>query len=96
MEGSPTFCMESLSCGVPSVATDVGDTSEIVLDGRTGYLAKPGDVELMADRIVDLLTDKEKRRKMGETGRSHIANNFNYDKITDRVLDVYRSVLDRG
>jgi glycosyltransferase involved in cell wall biosynthesis len=92
MEGCPTTCMESLACGVPCVATNVGDTQEIVLNGKTGYLETPGDINGVAARIIELLQDETLRRRMGAEGREHIANNYSYSTVMKKMLEVYGSI----
>jgi len=92
MEGSPTVCMESLSCGTPCVATNVGDTPEIVMDGKCGYLANPGDVNTFAERIIGLLQDSGLRKRMGAAGREHVMRNFSYESVVEKMLHVYDSV----
>ncbi|AGK60063.1 Glycosyltransferase [Archaeoglobus sulfaticallidus PM70-1] len=93
MEGLPTICMESLACGVPVVATDVGDTREIVTDGKTGFLVKPGDAKAMASKVIELLEDDDLRKTMGREGRRHVEENFSYDVIVERVYEVYSSLI---
>jgi glycosyltransferase involved in cell wall biosynthesis len=95
MEGSPTTCIESLSCGVPVVATDVGDTREIVVDGKTGHLVKPGDAEAMASKIIELLEDDDLRGRMGKDGRKHVEENFSYDTIVMKMFEVYESLIEK-
>jgi glycosyltransferase involved in cell wall biosynthesis len=92
MEGSPTTCIEALSCGVPCVATNVGDTSQIVNDGKSGFLVEPGSIREFADRIIELLENDKLRRDMGRTGREHIVDNFSYDSVVNRIGDIYRAV----
>jgi glycosyltransferase involved in cell wall biosynthesis len=93
MEGSPTFCIESLACEVPIVASDVGDTKLIVKDGENGYVEKAGDEEAMAARIVGLISDPELRRKMGRAGREHIEKNFSYDTVIESLIKIYEDSL---
>ena len=93
MEGLPTICMESLACGVPVVATDVGDTREIIINGKTGFLVKPGDSKAMATKIIELLEDDNLRKLMGKEGRKHIEENFSYDIIIRKICKVYEKCL---
>ncbi len=93
MEGLPCTCVEALSCEVPVVATDVGDIKEVVLDGKTGFLVKPGDVQGMASKTLQILEDKDTRKKLGGNGRVHVEKNFSYDAITERVVNIYQSDL---
>jgi glycosyltransferase involved in cell wall biosynthesis len=74
------------------VASNVGDTSEIVNDGKNGFLVEPGKLQEFADRIVELLKDDKLRKEMGRKGREHIVDNFSYDAVVDRMNDIYRSV----
>lgn len=90
MEGAPTTCMESLACRVPCVATSVGDTPEIVSDGKTGFLVDPGDVEASASHLIALLEDESLRRRMGALGRQHVLDHFSYDKVVKQMLGVYK------
>ncbi len=89
MEGAPTTCMESLACGVPCVATNVGDTPEIVSDGRTGFLVDPGDTDAYASHLIELLEDRTLRHRMGAQGRQHVIDHFSYDRVVEQMLKVY-------
>jgi len=93
MEGAPTTCIESLSCGVPCVATDVGDTNKIVVDGRTGYIVKPGQVKEAADRIIGLLSDNAHRLAMGESGLEHVIRNYSYASTASQMMEIYKAVM---
>lgn len=96
MEGTPTTCMEASACGVPVVATNVGDTKEIVRDGRSGYIHSPGDIEGIADSVIQLLEDESLCHQMGAYGRSHIVNNYSYDAVINQTLKVYHSLAGNG
>ncbi|MDW5562440.1 MAG: glycosyltransferase family 4 protein [Methanomassiliicoccus sp.] len=93
MEGAPTTCMEASSCKVPVVATDVGDTKEIVKDGKSGFIHSPGDVDRIADSVVQLIEDESLCHEMGAYGRDHIVNNFSYGAVTHRMISIYESLL---
>lgn len=90
MEGFPCTCVEALSCQVPVIATDVGDTREIVIDGQTGFLALPGDAEGIASRTIQVLADRDLRKKLGENGRAHVGRNFGYETVTEKVIEIYQ------
>lgn len=96
MEGSPTTCMESLACGVPVVATNVGDTSDVVLDGKSGFIHSPGDIAGMADSIISLLNEDSLRKKMGREGRRHIEDNYSYNSILPKMKTIYSTLLQEG
>lgn len=55
-EGVPVAIMEAMSCGIPVIATEVGGTKEIVLDGKNGYLVQPSDTdEAIADAVIRMM-----------------------------------------
>jgi len=93
MEGLPTVCLESLASGVPVVASEVGDTPEIVLDGKTGFIVRPGDVKSFAEKIRILLEDKKLRFKMARAGREYIEKNFSYDRLVKNLYNFYQRLL---
>ena len=93
MEGFPVTCVEALSCDVPVVATDVGDVREIVVDGEMGFLAEPGDSKAIASRIVEILKDKDLKRKLGRNGRTHVERNFSYEAFIAKIIGEYEKCL---
>lgn len=70
------IAIEAAACGRPVVATRVGGIPEIIDDGRTGYLVAPQDVHALAARVEQLVSDPLLRRRLGETAREHIRENF--------------------
>lgn len=93
MEGFPVTCVEALSCRVPVVSTEVGDVAEVVIDGQTGFLARPGDHEYIASRLVDIVSDRDLQMRLGRNGREHVLRNFGYDTIVDMLLKEYEKCL---
>lgn len=63
---SPLKVFESMAVGTPVVTGDVGDRRSILDDGRAGVLVKPGDSRALADGILGLLRDEDRRRRMVE------------------------------
>lgn len=78
----------------PVVVTDVGSLSEYVDEGETGFIVPPRDVKRMADRIIELLMDRDLREKMGENGYHKSVETFSWDKIGEQTIKVYRKACD--
>jgi glycosyltransferase involved in cell wall biosynthesis len=89
VEGLPLVVLEAMAQGKPVVATAVGGTPELVLDGETGILVPPGDVAALTDALAALLADPERARRMGEAGRERVEREFSLAASTARVLALY-------
>ena len=88
-EGLPLVVLEAMAQGKPVVATAVGGTAELVVDGETGLLVPPGDAIALADALSALLTDPERARQLGEAGRARVERQFSLAASTERVLALY-------
>ncbi len=75
-EGLPNVLQESLAMKVPVVASDLGGVSEVVLDGETGLLAKPGDIAELASAINTLWSNQANYQKMGDEGHRLVESKF--------------------
>jgi glycosyltransferase involved in cell wall biosynthesis len=71
-EGLPRVSLQAMAAGRPMVATAVDGTPEAVVDGRTGFLFEPGDVEGCARHVLRLIRDRELARAMGEEASRRI------------------------
>ena len=77
----------------PVVATAVGGTPELVVDGETGLLVPPGDSAALAGAISGLLSDRELASRLGEAGRLRAERRFDPERMARRVLEVYEDVV---
>jgi glycosyltransferase involved in cell wall biosynthesis len=80
---------EALYLGTTVVATRVGGISEIVDDGVDGVLVRPADSKALANAIVDLLNDSERRKSMAGAGRSKIVSRFRFDNMVRSYEAIY-------
>jgi glycosyltransferase involved in cell wall biosynthesis len=92
-EGFPYTVLESMSCGIPVVATDVGGTSEALDHGKSGYICKPKDAQALANRTVALLNDKALRQQMGRHARQRIISLFSESRFVTAYKKAYRDAL---
>jgi glycosyltransferase involved in cell wall biosynthesis len=93
-EGFPLTILEAMRARLPVVASCVGGVGEAVRDDETGYLVPRGDVVLLRDRIMRLLSDPGLRTKMGASGRTRWEQHFTLDHMVKNTLAVYQEVLD--
>jgi glycosyltransferase involved in cell wall biosynthesis len=85
-----------MACGVPQVASAVGGTPEAVVDGETGRLFAPGDPEALAEAVVELLRDPERRASMADAGRERHARLFTVERMVEATAAVYERALAGG
>jgi len=69
---------------VPCVATRIGGLVETVVDGETGVLVEPGDVGGLADALVGLATEPDRRAQLGVAARERALERYDWPRITDR------------
>jgi glycosyltransferase involved in cell wall biosynthesis len=94
MEANPVSILEAMATEKPVVATRVGSVPETVLDGVTGYLAKPGDQAGIAARVVELLQNRQKAAAMGRAGREHVVAHWSVQHMVEGyqelIAEIYR------
>ena len=78
--------LEAMACGIPVVATRNGAVPEVVIDGVTGTIVEPGDVDALADALVTYADAPELRRGHGEASRQRAAECFNIDDCARAYL----------
>lgn len=76
VECFPMALLEAMSAGRPAVCTAVGGVPEMIEDGKTGYLVPPQDSRALADRLIDILSDPDLRRRMGMAARAKVESEF--------------------
>lgn len=95
-EGLPMAILEGMASGLPLVATAVGDVPTVVLDGRTGVIVPPEDVDSLASAIVDLLRNANLRDQLGGAAAKLVENEFSADRMTAEYLRMYEEVVAPG
>jgi len=91
-EGLSNVALEASAAGVPLVATAVGGTPEVVVDGMTGYLVPPGDPAALAERVSELLRDSTARARMSAAGRERMRAEFTFEAQATAYLGLLRSL----
>jgi glycosyltransferase involved in cell wall biosynthesis len=95
-EGTPTALIEAGAAGTPVVATRVGGVPDVVRDGVTGLLAPPKDAHGIAQRVIGLLGDADRRRAMGVAARHWVRDRFSGSRLVDDTASLYRELLARS
>lgn len=89
-EDFPNVVLEAMAARKPVVASALAGTTEQVIDGVTGLLVPPGDVEALAGALGALIRDEETRQVMGAAGRARFLDQFSAASAAARYWDLYQ------
>ncbi|MDW7973568.1 MAG: glycosyltransferase, partial [Thermodesulfovibrio sp.] len=92
-ENFSNVIMESLACGTPVVAFNVGGNSDMIDHLQNGYLAKPFDSEELA-RGIDWVINNDNYEELCKNAREKILKEFDSKKIVLKYLQLYRDILE--
>jgi glycosyltransferase involved in cell wall biosynthesis len=92
-EGFSNSILEYMAAGRAVVATNVGGASEAIVEGETGHLVDSGDDRAMAERLIALLRDPERRRSMGSSGRHRVEQHFSTENRLNTTIALYKKFL---
>lgn len=92
-EGMQVSILEAMAAGLPIVATAVGGTPDAVTDGETGLLVPPAQPAAMAAAVLELLSNRDRLRRMGEAGRRRAEERFDTRVVAEQVLRLCEDVV---
>ena len=92
-EGMPVSLIEAMAAGLPVVATDVGGTSSVVEQDRTGHLVAAGDAPAVAASCLRLARDPELRARMGSAARGAVNPAFDVSTLLETMSGFYTSLV---
>jgi len=95
-EGISNTILEAMACGLPVLATHVGASAELLVEGQTGLLVPAGDVGALVNGLLRLATDRTAAQAMGRAGRERIEQNFSLPAMVAAYQAVYERVLHRA
>lgn len=92
-EGLARVILQAFSAKIPVVATSVDGSSEIIEDGKNGFLANPKDYKSIAEKVKILLRDKELAKKIAEGGFETLSSEFDYKEMVKNIDSLYAKLL---
>ncbi len=93
VDSLPSAVLEAMAAGVPAVATRSGGAEELIVEGETGLLVPIGDVDGIARGLVELLSDAERRQKMGERARFRARSEFSEQSYVQGFERLFNQVV---
>jgi glycosyltransferase involved in cell wall biosynthesis len=94
-EGTPNSIIEAMAHGLPVIASAVGGIPDLVTP-ETGVLVAPGDTAALANAMLMLASDPERRARMGRAARARYEQLFSPQAVLPTLLDVYRRIATRN
>jgi glycosyltransferase involved in cell wall biosynthesis len=92
-EGQSNGLMEAMSAGIPVVATDIAGNRDLVVSGKTGYLAEVGDAAEFARKTNQILDDDQLAEQLGQAGKQRMLDEFSVERMVDRHAQLYRDLV---
>jgi glycosyltransferase involved in cell wall biosynthesis len=89
----PFGVLECGALGIPTIATAVGGITEIISDNKTGILLPAPDPDPVAEAVISLMTDDDRRKRLGAAMRGFVLRRFDLDALVDRVNRMYNDLL---
>lgn len=88
-EGLPNSILEAMAMEVPVVSTAVAGVTELVVDGKTGYLCEMGDSTSLSKRVIELLENGNLRDQFAQAGRTRVAESFSFADRIKKLENLY-------
>jgi glycosyltransferase involved in cell wall biosynthesis len=92
-EGMSNTILEAMATGIPVVATRVGGNPEMVEEGESGWLFKPGDVEHLSRLLLKLASHPELRQKSGDAARRRVRDGFSNESMLENYRQLYLELV---
>jgi len=92
-EGLPLTLLEAMASGLPVVVSDVAGVGDILDDGDTGLLVKPGNVDTLVSNLDYLLENPDEAIAMGERARETVLDGYTWDSRSESVVEIYSEIL---
>lgn len=92
-EGAPNVLLEAMAAGVPCVVTAVGGSAELAADGRLASCVPPAEPRLLAEAVVDALSDPAAGRRRAGLAREHVLRHRSLTSTADGLVALYVRLL---
>ena len=92
----PTKVYEYMMMSLPFIISDFEYAKDVIDEYKCGIVVRPDNVDEIKDAILYLIQNKDKAMEMGENGRKAIEKEFNWEKESIKLLDLYKSILEQS
>jgi glycosyltransferase involved in cell wall biosynthesis len=84
-----------MASSVPVVATNTGGISEVIVDGKNGFLVTPRGIESLSQRVIALLKDEKLRRIIGGSASVSLPTDFRRENMVRKTEELYEELISR-
>jgi len=95
-EGTPVSLIEAQAANKPIVSTRVGGIEDVVIEGKTAYLADRHDVASFTKHLLYLLENNEIREAIGNIGREHVIKKYSYQRLVADTDKFYKMLMNKA
>ena len=92
-EGTPVSLIEAQAANVVVMSTNVGGVKDVVNVNNTGFVLDDFSVKKYAQKLLELIENEEKRKKMSQNGWDYVKNKFHYTRLCSEVEKLYLELL---
>ncbi len=92
-EGLPIAILEAMASSKPVISTHTGGVSEVIVEGKTGFLVRPRDINRMSERLAVLIKDENLRRQIGQNARAGLGSNFTLTNMISKTENLYEELM---
>ena len=85
--------IEASACEIPVVASNIGGLPEVVIDNQTGFLVEPKNVQVLTERLYQLVLNQKLRQNMGKAGRKFVSENYEWNENLQRMEEYMIQVI---
>lgn len=90
-EGFPLTLLEAMSCGLPCVASSVGDAPKIIENGKNGFTVSPGNVSKFIEKIQLVMKNRSLLKQMTENNIAK-SKNYSWDETANKIYKIYKQI----
>lgn len=95
LEGLPRVFVQSMLMGKPVISFDLDGASEVIENGKNGYLVEPKNVDMLADKILDLIFDINKAKEFGNYAKNNIKEDFSIEAMVENTDKLYKELINQ-
>lgn len=85
--------LEASACEVPVVVSSVGGLPEVVKNGESGFIVNHNDIDMIVDKLYELVMDKNKRSQMGLSGREFVSKYYEWNNNVAHMVEIYEKLI---